>query len=57
MFQFARDKMKFGDICEGWTPANWARELRRKAECCRSMHPDTAKYYDDWAADIERRLA
>lgn len=55
-FRFEKDRMVFGDICEGWTPANWAKELRRKAECCVADHPDTARYYLNWAADIERRL-
>lgn len=35
----------------GWTPARWAAELRRQAECCRGMHPKRA---DELEAAAER---
>lgn len=56
-FRYVKDKMEFGDICEGWTPASWAKELRHKAECCRALRPDLAAHYDKWAAHIEKRLS
>lgn len=55
-FRYRDHDMDFGDICFGWTPANWAIELRRKAERCRTYRADVADDYERWAADIERRL-
>lgn len=55
-FRYAADVMAFGDICAGWTPKNWAAELRRKAERCDAYRPDIADHYRCWAADIEGRL-
>ena len=54
-FNFVDGLMDFGDICAGWTPANWAAELRRKADRCDAYRPDIAGYYRRWASDIERR--
>jgi hypothetical protein len=56
LFHYEPGKMKFGDVCAGWTPKTWAVELRRKASCCRDLHADTADIYTRWAEDIERRL-
>lgn len=55
-FRFVGSGMEFGDVCQGWCPASWAEELRRKAECCVSHRPDIADQYRNWACDIERRL-
>ena len=30
----------------GWTPSAWAKELRRKASLCETMHPDVAARYE-----------
>jgi len=46
----------FGEVCPGWKPACWAKELRKKAGRCDRYRPDIAEYYRNWAADIERRL-
>lgn len=54
-FRFVDGKMVLGDICAGWTPAAWCKELRRKALRCEELHPETARYYREWADDIERR--
>ena len=48
-------KLKFGDVCEGWTPGRWADELRRKAACCAVDHPQQADEYRRWAAEVERK--
>ena len=55
-FRFANEIMDFGDICAGWTPAGWAKELRRKSACCAEIRPDISAHYRAWAEDIERRL-
>jgi hypothetical protein len=55
-FRYRDHDMEFGDICVGWTPWNWATELRRKAERCRTYRADVADDYERWAADIEQRL-
>lgn len=54
-FQFVEGVMQFGDVCAGWSPEGWAKELRRKAACCETLHPDTAHHYRRWATDIEAR--
>ena len=55
-FRIVDGPMDFGDVCAGWTPHCWATELRRKADRCDAYRPDIAKWYRDWAADIETRL-
>ena len=55
-FHYSDGSLNFGDVCAGWTPQSWMRELRRKADRCDGYRPDIAKYYRDWADDIERRL-
>lgn len=55
-FQSVEGVMQFGDICAGWLPEGWAKELQRKAACCEATHPDTANHYRRWATDIEARL-
>ena len=56
LFRVADGAMDFGDVCHGWSPTSWARELRRKAGCCDQHRPDIADYYRRWAADIEAKL-
>ncbi len=55
-FHYSSDALSFGDVCEGWTPASWAMELRRKASRCEEYRPDIADNYRRWAANIEKRL-
>lgn len=55
-FRFTSEIMDFGDICAGWSPAGWAKELRRKAGRCDEIRPDISARYRAWAEDIERRL-
>lgn len=55
-FRFADGDMQLGDVCAVWTPANWAAELRRKAQRCSEYRPDITAYYERWALDIEARL-
>lgn len=38
-----------GKVPPGWIAELWAEELRRKADCCRAEHPETAKRYEGWA--------
>ncbi|MCH7872620.1 MAG: hypothetical protein IID33_13055 [Planctomycetes bacterium] len=56
-FRFTSEIMDFGDICAGWTPAGWAKELRRKSACCDEIRPDISADYLAWAEDIERRMS
>jgi hypothetical protein len=39
-------------IPDGWTPASWAVELERKANCCEELHPTIAADYRRQAATI-----
>lgn len=56
-FRYADGDMDFGDIAAGWTPADWAAELRRKSERCSDYRIDMAEHYALRAANIEGRLA
>ena len=38
----------------GWTPSAWAKELRRKASLCETMHPDIAVRYEIAAGFLVR---
>ena len=55
-FHYASGIMQFGDICVGWAPASWSKELRRKADHCDTYRPDIADYYRRWADDIDAKL-
>ncbi len=37
----------------GWSLHAWARELRRRADRCDSLHPSVARTYREWAAAVE----
>lgn len=55
-FRFVDGLMDWGDVCAGWTPGDWAIELRRKADRCDRYRPEIAEYFRGRAADIEARL-
>lgn len=40
----------------GWTPSAWAKELRRKASLCETMHPDVAARYEIAAGFLVRTV-
>ena len=53
---FLETPLTFGDVADGWTPAAWAAELRRKADRCDTYRPDVADWYRRWAGNVEKRM-
>lgn len=56
-FRIVSGRLQFGDVCAGWRPSGWARELRRMATFCENHEPAIAAEYRAWAADIQRRIS
>ena len=48
------EKVASGFVMPGWTPREWARNLRRLARLCEAMKPQLAAEMREWADNVER---